>query len=125
MDEIQGATIAGDILLGPVFGTGVAEDKRAQTVGCDRHAFDAVGRLNALHQGHFTQGFQYLRRLPSVQFLLALRFGQVVEQPIRAHRHGQVSKTMVAEGHHGSLLYSVKLAASAAKEPGVCFSKPA
>ena len=102
-------------MLGPVFGTGVAEDERAQAVSIDGDAFDAIGRLDALDQSHFAQGFQHLRRLSGVQFLLALGFGKVVEQPIGAHRHGEVTKAMVAECHHGWFLYSVKLAESVAK----------
>ena len=70
---------------------------------------------DALDHGHFAQGLQHLRRLAGVQFLLALGFGKVVEQPIGAHRHGEVTKAMIAEGHHGWFLYSVKLADSVAK----------
>ena len=125
MDQRQGAAIARDVLLGPVFGAGMAEHERAQTVVCDRDAFDAVRRLDALDQCHFTQSLQHLWRLASVQLLLALGFGQVVVQPIGAHRYGKVAEAMIAEGHHGQLLYSVKLAASAAKVPGGCFSNPA
>ena len=102
VDEIQRAAIARDFLLGTVFRTGVAEDERAQTVGSDGDAFDAVGRFDALDERHFAQGLQHLRRLAGVQLLLALGFGKVVEQPVRAHRHGEVTKAMVAEGHHGS-----------------------
>ena len=115
VDEMQGSAIPGDVLLRPVFGAGMAEHERAQPVWRDGDAFDAIGRFDALDHGHFAQGFQHLRRLPGIQLLLALGFGKIVEQPIRAHRHGEVTKAMVSEGHHDRLLYSVKLTASAAK----------
>ena len=115
VDEMQGSAIPGDVLLGPVFGAGMAEHERAQPVWRDGDAFDAIGRFDALDHGHFAQGLQHLRRLSGIQLLLALGFGKVVEQPIRAHRYGEVTKAMVSEGHHGRRLYSVKLTASAAK----------
>lgn len=115
VDEMQSAAIPGDVLLGPVFGAGMAEHERAQPVWRDGDAFDTIGRFDTLDHGHFAQGLQRLRRLPCVQFLLALGFGKVVEQPIGAHRNSKVAKAMIAEGHHGQLLYSVRLAVSAVK----------
>ena len=56
---IQRVPIARDFLLGTVFGAGVAENERAQTVGSHGHAFDAVGRFNALQERHFAQGFEH------------------------------------------------------------------
>ena len=97
VDEIQRAAIAGDFLFGPVFGAGVAEDERAQTVGGNGDAFDAVGRFDALHERHFAQSFEHLGRLAGVKRLLALRFGEVVEQPVGAHRHGKVTEPVIAE----------------------------
>ena len=115
VDEMQGSTIPGDVLLRPVSRAGMAEHERAQPVWRDGDTFDAIRRFDALDHGHFAQGFQHLRGLPGIQLLLALGFGKIVEQPIRAHRHGEVTKAMIAEGHHGQQLYSVKLTASAAK----------
>ena len=66
VDEIQRAAVAGDFLFGTVFGAGVAEDERAQTVGGDSDAFDAVGGFDALDERHFAQGFKHLRRLAGV-----------------------------------------------------------
>jgi hypothetical protein len=43
VDEMQGAAIPGDVLLGSVFGSGMAEDERAQSVRRDGDAFDTVG----------------------------------------------------------------------------------
>ena len=79
----------------------VAEDARALTVESDGHAFDAVGGFDALHERHFAQGFEHLRPLAGVKHLLALDFGEVVEQSVGAHRHGEVTQAMIAEGHHG------------------------
>ena len=115
VDEIQRAAVAGDFLLGTVFGPGMAEDERAQTVGRDGDAFDAVGGFDALDERHFAQGLEHLRRLAGVKLLLALGFGKVVEQPVGAHRHGKVAKAMIAEGHHGLFLYTETLTVSAVK----------
>jgi hypothetical protein len=44
----------------------VAEVERAKTVRSDGHAIDAVGRFDALHERHFTQGLEHLQRLAGV-----------------------------------------------------------
>jgi hypothetical protein len=70
--------------------------------------------------------FEYLkllRRLAGEQLLLAFGLGEIGQIPRRLHGQRQWSGGKLAERHHGLLLYSVKLAASAANVPGVCFSK--
>lgn len=59
VDEGQRAAVAGDFRFRTVFGAVMAEDKRAQTVGGDGDAFDAVGGFDTLHQRHFAQGFEH------------------------------------------------------------------
>src|ERR1017187_2873158 len=70
----------------------VAEDARALTVESDGHAFDAVGGFDALHERHFAQGFEHLRPLAGVKHLLALDFGEVVEQSVGRSEERRVGK---------------------------------
>jgi hypothetical protein len=61
VDEVQRAAIAGDFLFRTVFGAGVAENERAQTVGGDGDAFDAVGGFDALDDGSLAERLVYIR----------------------------------------------------------------
>ena len=62
--------------------------------------------------------------LAGEQLLLASGLGEIGQIPrcLRGQR-GRFSGEL-AERHHGACLYFVKLDVSAAKVPGVCFSKP-
>jgi hypothetical protein len=50
-----------------------------------------------LDERHFAQGFQDLGRLAGIKLLLAFGFSEIVEQPIGAHRHGEVAEPVIAE----------------------------
>ena len=97
VDEIQRSAVAGDLLFGTVFGAGMAEDERAQTVRRNSHAFDAIGRFDTLDERHFAQGFEDLGRLTGVKLLLAFGLGEIVEQPVGAHRHREIAESVIAE----------------------------
>lgn len=100
VDFIQRHSVTLHFLLRTVAGFGVSQDQRTETFRRDRHALDAIGRFGALNDGRLPESLKHLRRLAGKQLLFAFGFGNVVEQPRRAHGQRVVSQAAVAKGHH-------------------------
>ncbi|MBP6200208.1 MAG: hypothetical protein KA453_11560, partial [Nitrospira sp.] len=69
-----------------------------------------------------TRPWFLLRRLAGEQFLLASGLGEIGQIPGRLRGQRGRFGSELAERHHDLCLYSVKLDASEANVPGVCFS---
>ena len=89
--------ITSDFLLGSVPRLGLVGREFRDTTSISRHAFDAVGRLDALDACRLAKRQQKLRRLPLEELLLALVFAEESDRAHGRHRYRHLLETSTCE----------------------------